>query len=256
MKLLKPFLLLSLLLVLPAFVLAQDASPVPTVDSVLAMLITAATSTAVMLVLWGLREAMPKIPPLLIPTLAAALGAGLSYLEQLQSITGGSAIRGAIVGLGAVVVRSLLNQIGVNVSPNKVASLLLIVGLVGLSGGCASTGSARKVGYQGVSATTAALNLVQVTKNELHAAGVLNDAVNKRANDILIKALKVNGKAIDTFDALPGDLKSATPEVLGFIVEVWSLIDEIRGIIAGADVGKAEALSKRIEPLRASSLSK
>jgi hypothetical protein len=116
----KPLLLLFALFVLaiPAVLMAQDT--VPTVDSTVAAVITALIPVGVMLLVWIVRAFVPKIPPIVLPILATAIGAALSFVGSLRAATGGSLWRGAALGALAVFLREFLTTLGLDVSVKKV----------------------------------------------------------------------------------------------------------------------------------------
>jgi hypothetical protein len=116
MQKLKLFVLALLALGLPVIVLAQDQAPTP--DSVGAAAIAALVPVVVMVLVWGVRLVVPKIPPILLPIIATGFGALSSFIATVP--VDGSLLKGAALGALAVFVREVLNAMGVNVSVKKV----------------------------------------------------------------------------------------------------------------------------------------
>ncbi len=89
-------------LFVPAMLLAQDV-PVPPPDwsAMLVTVIGAIESALIVLVVYGARLVMPKVPRIVLPLLAYALGFVAQYLTTLA--TGGAydPIIAALIGTGA-----------------------------------------------------------------------------------------------------------------------------------------------------------
>lgn len=232
------FLLALIALAVPVLAFAQDAPPTP--DSVFASAITALVPVVVMVIVWGVRALAPKIPPILLPILATAIGAASSFVSGLQGATGGSLVKGAALGVLAVFLREILTTLGLDVSVKKVGVLfLVVVGLVGLNA-CASTGPVKQGAYVGLSAAKEGLNLVSTTLLQVECGKPVAPqppaCVPSDRADVAWKAIgeaAEYGKQAEVLvRALPANLDSTTPpaQVADLIGKVWTAIWQVTAL--------------------------
>jgi len=111
-------LLFLAVLVLAVFVpiaYAQAAPPDPSQTA--AQAITLLTPVIVPIIVWGAKKILSNIPSMLLPILATALGVAVTQVGVL--ITGGhyGLIAGALLGLGGVGLREVLDQVKQTIGP-------------------------------------------------------------------------------------------------------------------------------------------
>jgi len=100
--------LLVLTLVCAAPVLAADAPP--DANATLAQAITVLTPVLIPVLVWGAKKGFTSIPSALLPILATALGVALDYVNQLVTGGGHGVVVGALLGMGGVGLREILDQ--------------------------------------------------------------------------------------------------------------------------------------------------
>ena len=138
-----------------AFLICHASGQVTALDPGAPSIVTVAPATAnpalpgwlglipilVPIAIAGLKVWIPRIPPHLLPVIAPVLGAGLEVLLNYASGAHGpgSGIAGAILGSAGVGLREIVDQAKqrVSASADRILSICLLVGLLGLMSGCA-----------------------------------------------------------------------------------------------------------------------
>lgn len=109
-------LFLATLLVMATAVYAQAAPP-PNPAASTAQAITLLTPVVVPILVWGAKKLLADIPSVLLPILATVLGVGVTQLGVYMAGGHYGIVEGALLGLGGVGLREVLDQVKKVIGP-------------------------------------------------------------------------------------------------------------------------------------------